>query len=593
MKNKNKKSYKFGSNILKYTISGLGFCLYSFFNVIYFLINYFLYGLYTFVLSIIIFIGKLFKYFFKGIVSFVCVIFKMLKKKKNNAEKKDDILVNKLKKKNIGQKVVNIEKESPMERKMAKERLKKAKIDAKKQRKEENKNLSLSDKFKAFVSGRYNNLSVVKDYKNRQEMKRQIMMIDFESDDVEKSDKKQTYIYEAKSSEGNFIRGKFDAFSKVDVHSFLLNEGYEVYDIRTSKWINFLYGSSGISADKYSKKDLIFFLTQLSTYIRSGIPLIDSLRIFSKQEKKTSKQKILQSIIYELVMGESFSNALDKQGNAFPKLLVNMIKTSEMTGELPDTLDDMANYYETVEKTRKQMISAMTYPSIVFVMAVTIITFIMLFVIPQFVDIYNDMNAEIPAITSFVIGVSNFLGNYWPFVFGGLVLFIVIFILLYKKIKLFRTGIQFLIMKLPVFGNIIIYNEITMFTKTFGSLLEHNVFITDSMEILSKITNNEIYKMIIFDTMTNLAKGESISKSFKNHWAFPVVAYEMLLTGERTGELSKMMNKVSDFYQEQHTNLVTQMKSFIEPIMISFLAFVVGGILLAVIIPMFGMYNQL
>ena len=148
-------------------------------------------------------------------------------------------------------------------------------------------------------------------------------------------------------------------------------------------------------------------------------------------------------------------------------------------------------------------------------------------------------------------------------------------------------------MHIPVIGKIIIYNEVTMFTKTFGSLLNHNVFITDSMEILSKITNNEIYKMIIFDTMTNLAKGESISTSFKDHWAFPVVAYEMLLTGERTGELGKMMDKVADFYQEQHNNLVTQMKSFIEPLMIAFLALVVGGLLLAVVIPMFSLYNQI
>lgn len=593
MKSKNKKGYKFGSNIIKYAISGLGFCLYSFFNVIYFFINYFLYGLYTFVLSIILFIGNLFKYFFKGIISITKAIFKIRKKKKIDIEKKDDILVNSLKKKEVGKRIVNEVKESPMERKMAKERLKKAKLEAKRQLKEENKHLSFSDKLKAFFSGKYNNLSVVRDYKNKQEMKRQIMTIDFEGEDVEKSETKQTYIYEAKNAEGKFIKGKFDAFSKVDVHSFLLNEGFEVYDIRTSKWINFLYGSSGLVADKYSKKDLVFFLTQLSTYIRSGIPLIDSLRIFAKQEKKVGKQKILQSIIYELVMGESFSNALDKQGNSFPKLLVNMIKTAEMTGELPDTLDDMANYYETVEKTRKQMISAMTYPSIVFVMAVAIITFIMLFVIPQFVDIYNDMDATIPAITLFVISVSEFLTNYWPFVFGGLAILIIIFIFLYKKIKLFRTAIQYVVMKLPVFGNIIIYNEITMFTKTFGSLLEHNVFITDSMEILSKITNNEIYKMIIFETMTNLAKGDSISKAFKDHWAFPIVAYEMLLTGERTGELSKMMNKVAAFYQEQHTNLVTQMKSFIEPIMISFLAFVVGGLLLAVIIPMFSLYNQI
>ena len=146
-------------------------------------------------------------------------------------------------------------------------------------------------------------------------------------------------------------------------------------------------------------------------------------------------------------------------------------------------------------------------------------------------------------------------------------------------------------MNLPVIGKIIIYNEITMFTKTFASLLNHNVYITDCMEVLSKITNNEVYKMLIFDTITNLAKGEAISNSFKNHWAFPNVAYEMILTGEKTGQLGTMMDRVANYYQEQHKNAVNQIKAFIEPIMIVILAGIVGTVLLSVVLPMFDMYQ--
>ena len=146
-------------------------------------------------------------------------------------------------------------------------------------------------------------------------------------------------------------------------------------------------------------------------------------------------------------------------------------------------------------------------------------------------------------------------------------------------------------MHLPVFGKIIIYNEITMFTKTFASLLNHNVYITDCMEVLSKITNNEVYKMLIFDTITNLAKGEAISNSFKNHWAFPNIAYEMILTGEKTGQLGNMMDKVAKYYQEQHKNAINQIKAFIEPIMIVILAIIVGVVLLSVVLPMFDMYE--
>ena len=146
---------------------------------------------------------------------------------------------------------------------------------------------------------------------------------------------------------------------------------------------------------------------------------------------------------------------------------------------------------------------------------------------------------------------------------------------------------------MPIFGNVIIYNEVTMFTKTFASLLAHNVFITDSMEILNKITNNEIYKMLILDTITNLAKGEKISLAFKDHWAFPIPAYEMITTGERTGQLAEMMQKVSTYYQELHRNAVTRIKTFIEPVLILFLTFTVGGIVLSIVIPMFSFYSSI
>ena len=357
--------------------------------------------------------------------------------------------------------------------------------------------------------------------------------------------------------------------------------------------INFLYGSSSLNHAKYNKKQLTFFLTQLATYIKAGIPLIDSIRIFAKQEKNVGKKKILQSIVYELVMGESFSSALEKQKNSFPPLLVNMIKTAEMTGELAETLDDMGDYYGSLEKTRKQIVSAMTYPTIVFVMCIGIVTFIMIYVVPQFVDMYADLGSELPIITKITIAISDFLVNYWYIAFGGIAAGIISFIVCFKKVKPFRKLIQTILMKIPVVGSIMIYAEIQTFAKTFASLINHNVFITDSMEILSKITSNEVYKDLIYSTIDNLSKVETISKAFKDHWAFTDIAYEMIVTGESTGELGSMMGRVATFYGEQHENIVGQLKSFIEPVMIAFLAVVVGGLLLAVIVPMFGMYSQI
>jgi type IV pilus assembly protein PilC len=425
-------------------------------------------------------------------------------------------------------------------------------------------------------------------------MARQILMLDFEGEDAVKSSEKQIYEYEAKDTNGKFIKGYFEAFSKVEVHSFLLNEGYEIYSIRTSKWINVLHGKYSSSRTKIKTSDLVFFLAQLSTYIKAGIPLVDSLKILTRQFKQKSYQRIFKAMMYDLTMGESFSSTMRKQGNAFPNLLVNMVEVSELTGELPEVLDDMEKYFSEAEATRKQMITAMTYPTIIFVMATAVMVFIMMFVVPKFVEIYESMDeSQIPGITIFVTSVSKFLSNYFVLVAIVVVILIILFKWMYDNVKVFRAGVQRFLMKMPVFNNVIIFNEVTMFTKTFSSLLKHNVSITKSMDILNKTTNNEIYKSLISDTIVNLYKGDKISSAFNEQWAFPVPAYEMIVTGERTGQLPEMMAKVSAYYQEQHKNAVARIKAFMEPALIIFLTVGVGFIVLSIIIPMFGMYDQI
>ena len=150
-----------------------------------------------------------------------------------------------------------------------------------------------------------------------------------------------------------------------------------------------------------------------------------------------------------------------------------------------------------------------------------------------------------------------------------------------------------LFMRFPKFGNIIIYKELSVFAKTFSSLLKNNVFITDSINLLLDTTNNEIYKEIMISTINNIVKGNKISDAFYNHWAVPDVAYYMIVTGESTGELAEMMQKVAEYYQNEHKSMIDNIKALIEPIMIIFLAVVVGGVVLAVVLPMFGLYEQI
>lgn len=397
------------------------------------------------------------------------------------------------------------------------------------------------------------------------------------------------YRYTILDSNKKKITGIFEAESESDIRGFLTSQGYEVLKVEVKKPYDIEIGGNGpIKAGALS-----FSLTQMSTYIKAGIPLVDAVRILAKQSRKQNEKRAYERLVYDLLKGENLSDAMLKQDKKFPKLLINMIKTAEMTGDLPSILDDMADYYTSIDQTRRQMISAMTYPAVVIIMAICVLIFMLIYLVPQFVQLYEDQDATLPAITLFIMGASNFLKSYYLWLILATVIFILLFYYLYNNVKSFKTAVQTVLMKTPIIGNIIIYSEISTFTKTFASLLNHGVFITDSMEVLSKITNNEIYKRIIANTLNNLGKGESISKSFKGEWAFPVVAYEMLVTGENTGQLGLMMEKVADHFQNLHKNLVNQMKSLIEPLMIVILAAIVGVILLAIVVPMFDIYGKI
>ncbi|MBQ8681788.1 MAG: type II secretion system F family protein [Bacilli bacterium] len=410
--------------------------------------------------------------------------------------------------------------------------------------------------------------------------------------DAIKNTKNVRYKYKARDKVGNITDGKLDALSKVDVHSYLLNQGYDVLNIEEDEMFNKL-GLVQLATRQMKDKDLNFFLTQLSTYIKAGIPLIDSIGILAKQARDKKTKNLYNRIVFELTSGETFSEALNKQGVVFPRLLINMVKTSELTGNLTGVLDDMADYYKTSDENRKQIISAMTYPAVIFIIAVVVLVYIILYVVPQFTDMYGQIGSELPTITVVIMAVSDFLALNLIYVILVIIAIFTILTILYKNVTNFRSAVQWLLMHIPVIKNIIIYKEIIMFTKTFASLINYDVFITDSMEILGKITDNEIYKGLIKDAVINLSNGNGVSIAFKDHWAFPPIAYEMLLTGERTGRLGTMMAKVSDYYNVEQKNLVTQLKSLIEPIMIIFLAVAVGIVLLAVIVPMFDMYSNI
>ena len=460
-----------------------------------------------------------------------------------------------------------------------------------KEKKEETQ--TLSQKLENYIKKKYENLSFVKAAREKKEASLIILTINPNGNDAVRTEAKQTYRYLARNKDGKLVKGYFAALSRLDVYSYLIDEGMTVYEIVTNWAINFFHTESASLKKKMKNKDLVFWLAQLSTYIKAGIPLTDAVKVLAEQDKRKKYKSVYDAVIYELTMGETFSEALNKQGNVFPALLVNMIKSAEMIGNIEGTLDEMSAYYQEVEDTKRAVVSALAYPCIVLIFAIAIVVFMLVYIVPQFVDVYESMNAELNPVTVITLNISAFLQNEYMKIIEIILAIVVIYTYLYKKVKAFRAMMQHIFMKLPIIGNLIIYKEISLFARTFATLNKNNVLLTDSIDILGKITSNEIYKGIMYRTINNLLKGEKMSETFKDNWAVPQVAYYMILTGESTGELAEMLDKVGDYYQKLQKNSVNMIKTFIEPIMIIFLALIVGFILIAIVVPMFGMYSTI
>ena len=443
--------------------------------------------------------------------------------------------------------------------------------------------------FLYFIIGKKKNIQKILDYDNENEINmdtNNVFKRNFSERDND-DNKKISFRYKAKNNLGKKINGTFDAYNIDQAKKFLSNQGLSLSEIipRGKYDIDINIGKV------LSTSDLSFTLTQLATYIRAGIPLVDSVKILAKQSEKPAKRKIFDMIVFDLLSGDDFSKALSKQKNVFPKLLINMTRSAELTGDLPKVLDEMADYYTSIDKTKKEIRSAMTYPTVVFLFSIIVVAFVLIWVVPQYVTMFEGLNAELPPITVITIKFSNFLQRYAIGLLLVVITILLIYIYLFRHVRSFKLVMQTLYMHLPVVKNIMIYSEVSMFSRTFASLLNHGVYITDSMDVLLNVSDNEIYRSIIKKTIVNLNSGGKISDAFKDHWAFPLVAYEMIVTGESTGQLGTMMDKVANYYDSLHTNAVTSIKSLIEPILIIFLAGSVGVILLAILLPMFRMYE--
>ena len=341
---------------------------------------------------------------------------------------------------------------------------------------------------------------------------------------------------------------------------------------------------------KVKSKVLTIFTRQLATLIEAGLPLMRSLNTLARQERNPVMRTTMAQLASAVESGGTFSEALAQHPRIFDKLYINMVKAGELGGVLEIVLNRLAEFQEKSQKIKGKVLSAMIYPLVVLVIAGAILTFLLIFIVPKFQQIFTDAlpGQKLPGITLFVIWCSNTLVSQWYLVIGGIVLLVVG----YKAIASNPVGIIFLdkiALKIPVFGDLTSKTAISRFARTLGTLISSGVPILQALNITRDTAGNTVVASAINKIHDSVKEGESVVGPMESSAVFPPMVTSMVQVGEETGQLPDMLVKVADVYEAEVDNVVTGLTSILEPIMIVMLAVIVGTIVLALFMPMIGL----
>jgi type IV pilus assembly protein PilC len=338
----------------------------------------------------------------------------------------------------------------------------------------------------------------------------------------------------------------------------------------------------------------MIFTRQLATLIDSGLPLLRSLNVLMKQERDKVLKNTINKLADAVQGGNTFSDALAQHPRIFNDLYVNMVKAGEVGGVLELVLNRLAEFQEKAAKIKNKVVAAMVYPLIVMTMAVAIMGFLLVFIVPKFEAIFHDMlgNKPLPAITTFVIGASNLVKNHGLLLLGA----VVATVMAYKFIARTRTGrwwIDRFKLRMPLFGDLIRKTAVSRFSRTLGTLVTSGVPILQALNITRETAGNAAIADAISKVHDSVKEGESIVQPLEASRAFPPMVVSMIDVGEETGQLPDMLLKIADVYDDEVDNAVAAITSMLEPIMIVFLAFIVGTIVLALFTPLISIISGL
>jgi type IV pilus assembly protein PilC len=392
-----------------------------------------------------------------------------------------------------------------------------------------------------------------------------------------------TFAYVVKDKVGKTHTGTLEMESRNALIEQLWKQEFVVLSIeeRAQGRAVLKVGQSRIRSDQ-----LVIFSRQLATMVDSGIPIAPALDVLADQMDDRAFRAVIKRIRDDIEAGSSLSEAIGRHPRAFSEFFVNMVRAGESSGRLDEILDRVAAYIEKVSVLQGKVRASLFYPAFVSVLALGITTFLIVVIVPKFKDIFKALGGQLPTPTLILLGVSEFMGKYLLIEAVGLVVFLVAF-RMYVNTPPGRLWFDQSTLKLPVVGKLLQKVFIARFSRTLATLVKSGVPILGSLEIVAKTAGNKVVERAVMAARASIKEGENIADPLAHSKVFPAMVTRMIAVGEKTGELEKMLTKIADFYESEVDAAITALTSLIEPLVIAVLGMVIGGIVIALFLPIF------
>lgn len=403
----------------------------------------------------------------------------------------------------------------------------------------------------------------------------------------------RNYKYEAKNSDGKLIKGRIEAINRATAIKFLQVKSLKVINLKEYK--NIMTTINQISfGSLLNTKQLVFFLKQLGSLLNAGVNILQALELLSIQQESKFLRKVYFELYQEVYNGFSLSKALAKRPKEFPSLMVQMVEIGEMSGDLPKMVLDMADYYEKQMKTTSEIKGAIRMPLIYLGAALAIAIGMMLFVFPNMTALFSSFgDAKLPGITQFFLDSGDFLKSYTLIIFGAVGLLVIGIILLNKYVPKFHRGLTIVALHTPIFGHLIQMNNQVTIANSLSQMMSSGINTLKALDTVKTFMKNVIYKDLLAKTISYIDDGLPFSKAFSESDYIDPIMSRMIATGEKTGEIPKLMNNLAVYYNGVSTIRVQQLKNSIQPILLLVVYAIVGVMILALMLPMLSLGTQI